>query len=100
MSGKRIKVTKPAGRRRFTREFKEEAIQLLVDGHTAESVAHRLGLKGAQCLYRWKKEILTQSGPIAGSLEGRVRELETELRRVERERDFLKKALAIFSRSE
>ena len=46
MSGKRIKVTKPAVRRRFTREFKEEAVQLLVDGHTAESVAHRLGLKG------------------------------------------------------
>lgn len=100
MSGKRTKVTQPAGRRRFTREFKEEAVQLLVDGHTAESVAHRLGLKGAQCLSRWKKEILTQSGPIAGSLEGRVRELETELRRVERDRDILKKALAIFSRSE
>jgi len=43
---------------------------------------------------------LTQSGPVASSLEGRVRELETELRRVERERDVLKKALAIFGRSE
>ena len=100
MSGKRSTVTKAVGRRRFTREFKEEAIQLLMDGHTAESVARRLGLKGTQCLYRWKKELLTQSGPIAGSLEARVRELETELRRVERERDILKKALAIFSRSE
>ncbi len=39
---KRTKVTKPAGRRRFTREFKEEAVQLLVDGHTAESDAHHL----------------------------------------------------------
>ena len=56
--------------------------------------------KGHQCLYRWKKEVLTQSGPIAGSLEGRVRELEADLRRVERERDILKKALAIFGRSE
>ena len=64
---------------------------MLLDGHSAESVASRLGLKGSQCLYRWKKEILTQSGPIAGSLEGRVRELEAELRRVERERDVLKK---------
>jgi transposase len=73
---------------------------MLLDGHTAESVASRLGLKGTQCLYRWKKEVLTDSGPIAGSLEGRVRELEVELRRVERERDILKKALAIFGRSE
>ena len=32
------------------------------------------------------------------SLDLRIRELEAELRRVERERDVLKKALAIFSR--
>lgn len=100
MSGKRTSLSKAVSRRRFTREFKEEAVQMLLDGHTAESVASRLGLKGTQCLYRWKKELMTQSGPIAGSLEGRVRELEAELRRVERERDILKKALAIFGRSE
>ena len=99
MSGKRLEVSKPGRRRRFTREFKEEAVQMLLDGHSAESVATRLGLKGSQCLYRWKKEVLTQSGPIAGSLEVKVRELETELRRVERERDILKKALAIFGRN-
>ena len=34
------------------------------------------------------------------SLEARVRQLEDELRRVERERDILKKALAIFGRNE
>lgn len=100
MSGKRTSLSKAVPRRRFTREFKEEAVQMLLDGHTAESVASRLVLKGTQCLYRWKKEVLTQSGPLAGSLEGRVRELEAELRRVERERDILKKALAIFGRSE
>ncbi len=33
------KITKPAGGRRFTRESKEEAVQLLIDGHTAKSVA-------------------------------------------------------------
>jgi transposase len=37
---------------------------------------------------------------VAGALEVRVRELETELRRVERERDVLKKALAILGRHE
>ena len=45
MSVKRSSVSKPAGRRRFTREFKEEAVQMLLDGHSAESVASRLGLK-------------------------------------------------------
>lgn len=87
-------------RRRYTNEFKEEAVQMLLDGHTAPSVCDRLGLPHANLLYRWKQEQLTQSGPVAGVLETRVRELENELRRVERERDILKKALAIFGRSE
>ncbi len=51
-------------------------------------------------LYRWKREQLDESGPVASALDARVSELEAELRRVERERDILKKALAIFSRSE
>jgi len=42
----------------------------------------------------------TETLPIASTLEVRVRELEIELRRVERERDVLKKALAIFGRNE
>ena len=36
-------AVKPA-RRRFTDEFKEEAVQMLLDGHSAASVAERLGL--------------------------------------------------------
>ena len=87
-------------RRVFTEEFKEEAVQMLLDGHTAKSIVDRLGLSGTSILYRWKSQQLQQSGPVASSLEARVRELEIELRRVERERDVLKKALAIFGRNE
>lgn len=96
------KKSRPAkrGRRTFTQEFKKEAVQMLLDGHTAGSVAERLGLSHANVLYRWKREQLARSGPVAGALETRVRELEAELRRVERERDVLKKALAIFGRGE
>jgi len=104
MPRKKSKSQKPApqksGRRVFTQEFKEEAVQMLLDGHAASSVAKRLGLSNANLLYRWKQEQLAQSGPVASTLEVRVRELETELRRVERERDVLKKALAIFGRNE
>ena len=60
-------------------------------------MASNLGLSGANLLYRWKAKLLQQSGPAAATLENRVRQLENELRRVERERDILKKALAIFS---
>ena len=86
-------------RRVYPREFKEEAIQMMLDGHTAKSVADRLGLSGTNLLYRWKREVLGREGSVASSLESRVRELEEQLRRVERERDILKKALAIFSRN-
>lgn len=87
-------------RRKFTDEFKRDAVQMLLDGHSASSVAERLGLANTNLLYRWKSDQLDQSGPVADSLEARVRELENELRRVERERDILKNALAIFGRQE
>ena len=87
-------------RRRFTKEFKEEAVEMLLDGHTASSVAERLGLTGPQLLYRWRKQLVGQGGAPASTLESRVRGLERELKRVERERDILKKALAIFGRDE
>ncbi len=96
---------KPSGngratRRSFTEEFKREAVQMLLDGHSASSVSERLGLASSNILYRWKQDQLERTGPVATSLEARVRELEVELQRVQRERDILKKALAIFGRNE
>src|SRR5918996_4989848 len=99
MRRKRMEAA-PAGRRAFTDEFKQEAVQMLLDGHSAHSVAERLGLSGTNVLYRWRRQQLERSGPVATTLEARVRELENELHRGERERDILKKALAIFGRHE
>lgn len=87
-------------RRRFTEEFKQEAVRMLVDGQSATTVAERLGLSGTNLLYQWKQALIGRGGAAAAGLEARVRQLEDELRRVERERDILKKALAIFSRNE
>ena len=89
-----------AARRVFSPEFRREAVQMMLDGHLAASVAERLGLASTNLLYRWKRDELERTGPVATSLEGRIRELEIELHRVERERDILKKALAIFGRNE
>ena len=85
-------------RRVYARELKEQAVQMLLDGHSASSVCERLGLSGTNVLYRWKKGFLGTEGSVASNLDARVRELEAELRQVQRERDVLKKALAIFSR--
>jgi len=68
-----------SGCRRYTKEFREEAVQMLLDGHSAVSVAERLGLSGTNILYRWKQQVLASSGPVAGSLEQRLREVEAEL---------------------
>lgn len=87
-------------RQTYPDEFKEEAVQMLLDGHSAKSIVERLGLASTNTLYRWKQGLLKHSGPAATSLESRVRELELELHRVERERDILKKALVIFGRQE
>ena len=64
---------------------------MLLDGHSAPSVAQRLGLSGPNVLYGWKKAVLHRAGPAARTLGDRVAQLEDELRRVERERDILKK---------
>ena len=87
------------GRRQFTKEFKEQAVQMLLDGHSAPSIVERLGLSGTNLLYRWRRELIGQSGKTAEVLDDRVRQLEAELRRVQQERDILKKALAIFGRN-
>ncbi len=87
-------------RRVYTDEFKRDAVAMLLDGHSAASIAERLGISGSNLLYRWKKQQVVSAGPVGGFLDSRVAQLEAELRRVERERDVLKKALIIFGRSE
>ncbi len=69
MPRKKRETTTPA-RRSFTDEFKEEAIQMLLDGHSASSVAERLGLSGTNVVYRWRREQLKRSGPVASAAFG------------------------------
>ena len=97
MRKKANRKRRQAARRTYSEELKAEAVQMLLDGHSASSVASNLGLSNVTLLYRWKAKLLERSGPAATTLEHRVRELEEALHRVERERDILKKALAIFS---
>ena len=91
-------------RRRYTREFKLEAVQLVHnrDGMVTE-VANNLGIH-PNMLQRWIKEYTgdpSHSFPGNGKLrtpDEEIRQLKKKLRDVEEERDILKKALAIFSR--
>ena len=93
-------------RRQFTREFKSEAVELLLNGgKTAVEVARNLGIR-VELLYRWKNEYVSNkaqafpgTGHLADPEDEKIRKLERELTSVTEERDILKKALAIFSRT-
>jgi transposase len=91
-------------RRRYSREFKREAVQLLeTSGKSASELERELGI-GKGNLWRWKREVAVDGkdafpghGRVAAEQE-RLRQLERELEIVRQERDILKKAVAIFSR--
>lgn len=91
---------KPKSRRIYDDDFKAAAVQMVLDGHSASSVAKRLGVSCATTIRRWKRQHLASAGPVADAMDSRVKTLENELRRVQRERDVLKKALIIFGRHE
>ena len=78
-------------RRTFTRDFKQQAVQMLLDGYSASSVSENLGIGNTNLVYRWKKELVAEGGPVAETLDSEVKELREELRRTQRERDILKK---------
>ncbi len=92
------------GRRQFDKEFKREAVRLVVEGRRRVSdVARDLGIE-PNMLHRWKRkseENGERAFPGKGKLsaeEDAVRRLEKELEETREERDILKKALAVFSR--
>ena len=89
-------------RRKFTKEFKAEVVQLVRQGKSVAQVSRDLGLSESS-VHAWAKqqEIDAGSGPVGalttaerqelGQLRRRVRELQME-------RDILKKATAFFAK--
>ena len=92
------------GRRKFDREFKEDAIRLILDGgRSVREVARDLGIH-ENMLHRWKQEYLQDkehSFPGKGHMKPHEEELFKLKRKIadlEEDRAILKKALAIFSK--
>ena len=92
-----------AERRRFTPEFKRQAVQLLNAGQRpAAEIARELGIPRNR-LYTWQKDVAAHGGAFPGS--GRQAEpaaeltrLKQDLARITEERDILKKAARYFAR--
>jgi transposase len=90
-------------RRTYDKEFKREAVRLVLEeGRRAAEVERNLGI-GRNVVWRWIREMRSDpkdAFPGKGRLKGpdeEMRALKRELERVTRERDILKKAVAIFS---
>lgn len=91
-------------RRTFTREFKLQAIKLITEqGYSFAEAARQLGILENQ-LRHWKKQFdvdATQAFPGQGNrspLEAEVERLRSENKRLQMERDILKKATAFFAK--
>jgi transposase len=95
-------------RRRFTREFKLEAVRLVNEGNeSVTAVAERLGIR-PDMLRNWKrqvaglppaqkKNVFMGPGKATGQ-EEELRRLRREVEQLQQERDFLKKAAAYFAK--
>jgi transposase len=90
-------------RRNFDREFKLEAVRLIIDkGYSMAEVSRNLGVDYS-VLRRWKKQFEDDpqfAFPGKGMLKPQdeeLRRLKREIERVQEERDILKKALAYFA---
>ena len=91
-------------RRTYDKEFKLEAVRLVLEeGHSARSVEQMLDT-GQGVVYNWVHQFTDDpehAFPGKGSLkppDKELHDLRQELERVKRERDILKKAVAIFSK--
>jgi transposase len=96
----------PKEQRTFTKEFKLEAVQLVQkSGKSQAQIARDLGIADSPLHHWWKAfaEQGSQAFPGSGhqtAQEEELRRLKRELEVIRQERDILKKALAIFSRSQ
>jgi len=93
---------------RHTEAFRRETVKLLESsGKSVAELAREMGIH-EKSLYRWRKQYGSAVGPGENGIsDSSVAELEAELKRLRRElevvrqeRDILKKAISIFSRSQ
>ena len=89
--------------RRFTQEFKDDAISLVIEqGYSCAEVGRRLGVSENN-VNRWvrqnreKNESESPSGLSREQLEAELKRLRKENKRLEMEREILKKATAFFA---
>jgi transposase len=89
--------------RRYTAEFKAEAVKQVTErGYSVREVSERLGVS-VKSLYLWiraaRGDNHTRASAEVDEMRRENTRLKAELRRVEEERDILKKAAAYFAKA-
>jgi len=86
-------------RRKFSPEFKQEAIELVRQtGKSANQIAKELGISQTS-LSRWLRESIGHpEGQNSFSIQEENQRLRQEVERLKMERDILKKATAFFAK--
>ena len=91
----------PERRRKFSPEFRDEAVKMAVDGRRPiAQVARELGINEGTLgnwVAQYRKVNPVEDEPLALSERARLRELERENRDLKMQADFLKKAAAFFA---
>jgi len=90
--------------KKYDNEFKVMIVELLQSGIKATQVSQEYGLN-ISMIGRWRREYATKSGDFSkkreiSQEEQELRSLKRELNDVKMERDILKKAVSIFSKSD
>ena len=89
------------GRRKFTEEYKQEAVELVIGrGVSISQAAQDLGL-GKSTLERWVRKYRDENPeeePLTLSEREELRQLRKENNTLRMERDFLKKTAAFFAK--
>lgn len=91
-------------RKKYKNDFKVLIVELVKSGRTVKEVSEEYGLDGSM-VRRWRREYEAKSGDFTKKKELTKEEIEMkslrkELREVRMERDILKKAVSIFSKSD
>ena len=87
-------------RKKYTKEFKEEAVKLVTEqGYQIAEAARNLGVN-AGTLGRWKREIEddVEGAGSQKTMQSELSRLHKENKRLKQEREILKKAAAFFAK--
>ena len=88
-------ITEKVPRRKYDADFKASAVQMILNGRGVMDVSRALGVS-ANLLRKWKS---AENLPVEPADQAEIERLRRYVRQLEMEREVLKKALSIFSRT-